>query len=55
LQEVDSPAPSVKRYRYVISEFDHSQVKGVMIDPVVLYETAIKNEGQKGRSEETIC
>lgn len=54
LQEVDSPAPGVKLYRYVSPEFDRSQVKGVMIDPVILYQTAIKNEGQKGLTDETI-
>ena len=54
LQEVDSPAPGVKLYRYVSPDFDRSQLKGVMIDPVVLYQTALKKEGQKGLSEETI-
>lgn len=54
LQEVDSPAPGVKLYRYVSPDFDRSQVKGVMIDPVVLFQTALKNEGQKGLTDETI-
>lgn len=54
LQEVDSPAPGVKLYRYVSPGFDRSQLKGVMIDPVVLYQTALKNEGQKGLTDETI-
>ncbi len=54
LQEVDSPASGVKLYRYVSPDFDRSQIKGVMIDPVVLYQTALKNEGQKGLTDETI-
>ena len=47
-------ATGVKLYRYVSPDFDRSQLKGVMIDPVVLYQTALKKEGQKGLSEETI-
>lgn len=54
LQEIDSPAPGVKLYRYVSPDFDRSKVKGVMIDPVVLYQTALKNQGQKGLTDETI-
>ena len=54
LQEVDSPAPGVKVYRYISPGFNRSDWKGVMIDPVVLFQTALKNEGKKGLSEETI-
>lgn len=54
LQEIDSPAPGVKLYRYVSPDFDRSQVKGVMIDPVILYQTALKNQGEKGLTDETI-
>ena len=54
LQEVDIDQPGVKLYRYVSPDFDRSQVKGVMIDPVILYQTALKQQGQKGLSEETI-
>lgn len=54
LQEVDIDQPGVKLYRYVSPDFDRSQVKGVMIDPVVLYQTALKGSGQKGLTDETI-
>lgn len=54
LQEVEIDQPGVKLYRYVSPDFDRSQVKGVMIDPVILYQTALKQQGQKGLSEETI-
>lgn len=54
LQEIDSPAPGVKLYRYVSPDFDRSKVKGVMIDPVILYQTALKNQGEKGLTDETI-
>ena len=54
LTEVDSPAPGVKIYRYISPGFNRSDWKGVMIDPVVLFQTALKNEGKKGLSEETI-
>ncbi len=54
LQEIDTSTPGVKLYRYVSPDFDRSQVKGVMIDPVVLYQTALKQQGQKGLTDETI-
>jgi hypothetical protein len=54
LVEVDSPAPGVKVYRYISPGFNRSDWKGVRIDPVVLFQTALKNEGKKGLSEETI-
>ena len=54
LQEIDTTTPGVKLYRYVSPDFDRSQVKGVMIDPVVLYQTALKQQGQKGLTDETI-
>ncbi len=54
LAEVDSPAPGVKVYRYISPGFNRSDWKGVMIDPVILFQTALKNEGKKGLSEETI-
>ncbi|MGV0998024.1 MAG: DUF3313 domain-containing protein [Fluviibacter sp.] len=54
LQEIQSPAPGVKLYRYISPDFDRSSVKGVMIDPVILYQTALKKEGQKGLTDETI-
>lgn len=54
LQEVDIDQPGVKLYRYINPDFDRSQVKGLMIDPVILYQTALKGKGQKGLSEETI-
>ena len=54
LQKVDSPAPGVEVYRYISPNFNRSDWKGLMIDPVVLFQTALKNEGKKGLSEETI-
>lgn len=54
LQEIDTTTPGVKLYRYINPDFDRSQVKGVMIDPVVLYQTALKQQGQKGLTDETI-
>lgn len=54
LQEIDTSTPGVKLYRYVSPDFDRSKVKGVMIDPVILYQTALKQQGQKGLSDETI-
>lgn len=54
LEEVDISTPGVKLYRYINPDFDRSQVKGVMIDPVILYQTALKGSGQKGLTDETI-
>ena len=54
LQNVGSPAPGVNVYRYVSPDFKRSDWKGVMIDPVVLYQTALKAEGKKGLTDETI-
>ncbi|MFM8500758.1 MAG: DUF3313 family protein, partial [Fluviibacter sp.] len=52
LEEIPIDQPGVKLYRYVSPDFDKSQVKGVMIDPVVLYQTALKDSGQKGLTDE---
>jgi hypothetical protein len=54
LQKVESPAPGVNIYRYVSPDFKRSDYKGVMIDPITLYQTALRNEGNKGITEETI-
>lgn len=54
LQKIESPAPGVEVYRYISPNFNRSDWKGVMIDPVVLFQTALKNEGKKGLTEETI-
>lgn len=54
LEEIQSPAPGVKLYRYISPGFDRSQINGVMIDPIILYQTALKNEGEKGLTDETI-
>ena len=54
LQKVESPAPGVEVYRYISPGFNRSDWKGVMIDPVILFQTALKNEGKKGLTEETI-
>lgn len=47
LQEIQSPAPGVKLYRYISPDFDRSSVKGVMIDPVILYQTALKKKARR--------
>ncbi len=54
LQNVGSPAPGVNVYRYVSPDFNRSDWKGIMIDPVILYQTALKAEGKKGLTDETI-
>ena len=54
LQNVGSPAPGVNVYRYISPDFQRSDWKGLMIDPVVLYQTALKAEGNKGLTDETI-
>ena len=54
LEEVPIDQPGVKLYRYISPDFDRSQIKGVMIDPVILYQTALKGSGQKGLTDETI-
>lgn len=54
LQNVGSPAPGVNVYRYISPDFKRSDWKGIMIDPVLLYQTALKSEGQKGLTEEVI-
>lgn len=54
LSNVGSPAPGVNIYRYVSPDFNRSDWHGIMIDPVILFQTALKGEGNKGLSEETI-
>jgi hypothetical protein len=54
LVNVGSPAPGVNLYRYVSPDFKRSDWHGVMIDPVILFQTALKSQGKKGLSEETI-
>lgn len=54
LANVGSPAPGVNVYRYVSPDFKRSDWHGVMIDPVILFQTALKGQGKKGLSEETI-
>lgn len=55
LEKVTSPAPGVELYRYVNPDFKRSDLKGVMIDPVILFQTALKSgDGKKGLTDETI-
>lgn len=54
LQEVPSPEDGVKIYRYKNPSFKVSDYKGMMIDPVVIYQTATNTQDGKGISEETI-
>jgi hypothetical protein len=54
LQEVASPEDGVKIYRYKNPSFKISDYKAMMIDPVVIYQTATTPKDGKGISEETI-
>lgn len=54
LQNIGSPEPGVTLYRYVSPDFKRSDYNAVMIDPVILYQTALKEQGKKGLSDETI-
>ncbi len=54
LQEVASPQEGVKIYRYKNPSFKVSDYKGVIIDPIVIYQTATDPKDGKGISEETI-
>jgi len=54
LQEVPSPEDGVKIYRYKNPSFKMSDYKGMMIDPVVIYQTATTSKEGQGISEETI-
>ena len=54
LQQVESPEDGVNIYRYKNPTFKMSDYKGVMINPVVIYQTAMADTAGKGITEETI-
>jgi|UniRef100_UPI004048ACD1 hypothetical protein len=54
LQQVESPEDGVNIYRYKNPTFKMSDYKGVMINPVVIYQTATADTADKGITEETI-
>ena len=46
--------PGIRIYRYQAPDFKRSDFKTVMVDPIVLYQSAEKDLGKTGISEETI-
>lgn len=46
--------PGIRIYRYQAPDFKRSDFKTVMVDPIVLYQSAEKDLGKNGISEETI-
>lgn len=54
LQQVESPEDGVNIYRYKNPTFKMSDYKGVIINPVVIYQTATADTADKGITEETI-
>jgi hypothetical protein len=54
LQPVDSPDEGVKIYRYKNPNADFAKYKSVIIDPVVIYQTATADAAGNGISEQTI-
>ena len=54
LQPIESPDDGVKIYRYKNPKVDFSKYKAVIIDPVVIYQSATADADGKGISEQTI-
>lgn len=54
LQPVEGTEDGVKIYRYKSPSFRMSDYKGVMIDPIVIYQSATIDSEGKGISNETI-
>ena len=54
LQQVPSTEDGVNIYRYKSPTFNMADYKGVMIDPVVIYQTATVDTTGKGITEEAI-
>lgn len=46
--------PGIRIYRYQAPDFKRSDFKTVMVDPIVLYQSAEKDLGKTGITEETI-
>lgn len=49
-----SNQPGIRIYRYINPDFKRSDFKTVMVDPIVLYQSAEKDLGKNGITEETI-
>ena len=49
-----STQPGIRVYRYQAPDFRRSDFKTVMVDPIVLYQSAEKDLGKNGISEEAI-
>jgi hypothetical protein len=49
-----STQPGIRIYRYQAPDFRRSDFKTVMVDPIVLYQSAEKDLGKNGISEEAI-
>ncbi len=49
-----SSQPGIRIFRYQSPDFRRSDFKTVMVDPIVLYQSAEKDLGKDGISEETI-
>ena len=49
-----STQPGIKIYRYLSPDFKRTDFRAVMVDPIVLYQSAEKDLGKKGITEETI-
>lgn len=49
-----STQPGVKIYRYMSPDYKRTDYKAIMVDPIVLYQSAEKDLGKTGISEETI-
>lgn len=49
-----STQPGTRVYRYINPEFKRSDFKTIMVDPIVLYQSADKDLGKSGITEETI-
>ena len=49
-----STQPGIRIYRYQAPDFRRSEFKTVMVDPIVLYQSAEKDLGKNGISEEAI-
>lgn len=49
-----STQPGIRIYRYLSPDFKRSDFRTVMVDPIVLYQSAEKDLGKNGITEETI-
>lgn len=49
-----STLPGTRVYRYLSPEFKRSDFRSVMVDPIVIYQSADKDLGKSGITEETI-